>query len=241
MTCPTIVSSACELPRGSHAVSLHTSLQEAAEQAASFLAGAPSDQATRFWAPNEAHALFYREATEVVAARQVEAIEVLPREQVEFAEGKLRPIAPIREFITAHPEGVTAAAGTISQHWRPENVPPHLEYERWFEAQGRKGSRFLCPYDLRTVPPEMAVEVMRALGAYHSHLVLSATEDREARLLELFLFESIERMPQGLEETLEWSLEQKLIEWQPSTKTLALTPRGEDVIREWARTVPADW
>jgi hypothetical protein len=245
MTVPSVAVSATELPKGSHAAAFYADRVEAAEQAAAFLAGAPERQSARFWVPSDAAAEEYLEAAQVIAPSRVDAIEVLPTEQVEPTEGKLRPVAPVRAFIADHPEGVTAAGGTISYYWNRESVPEHLEYERWFDHERSAGagdeSRYLCPYDLRTVPPELAPRVMRELGASHSHVVLSASEEPGAHLLELFLFETTERIPSSLTETLAWAIREQFVEIDPASHVVGLTGKGEQIVREWGQGCIIDW
>jgi hypothetical protein len=245
MTVPSVAVSATELPKGSHAAAFYADRVEAAEQAAAFLAGAPEGQSARFWVPSDAAAQVYVEAAQMIAPSRVDSIEVLPTEQVEPTEGKLRPVAPVRAFLTEHPEGVTAAGGTISYYWNRESVPEHLEYEQWFNREIADGagdaSRFLCPYDLRTVPAELAPRVMRELGASHSHVVLSATEEPGAHLLELFLFESTELIPSSLTDTLAWAIRDELVQIDPASHTFDLTRKGEHVVREWSKGCSVDW
>jgi hypothetical protein len=231
-----VLASAREIPEGAHAVSFHVTRREAAEHAAAFLAGTPQGQAARYWVPDERLVEFYAGVAGEHAPDHVGCVGVLPKEQVEPLRGKLRPVAEVSEFIAEHPEGVTAAGDTISAYWTPTTAPDHLEYEEWFQSQPRQHSRFLCPYDLRSVPPELAPKVMRELGSHHTHVILSDASDDVARLLELFIFETTNDLPEELNVTLSWALREGLIEVEGSTHAFHLTPSGDRVVRSWSRT-----
>jgi hypothetical protein len=235
MTFPRTTEDARHLPANSHALSLHTTWEEAAEHAACFLAGTPVGQPARFWAPAGSAVPVYAEAVDLLAPQLRDSLYALSEAQVTLSEGKLRPIGEIARFFDDHPEGVTAGGGTLSLYWNAENLPQHLEYERWVNGQPRDASRLLCPYDLRRVPAERAVEAMRALGATHSHVVLSDAGDREAQMLQLFLFESIEHLPRSLEEGYHAAVREGLIRIDPASRSLDLTPEGVAAVREWAR------
>jgi hypothetical protein len=235
MTFPAIVNDPRQLPLNSHAVSFHVTWEEAAEHAASFLAGTPVGQPARFWAHAGSAVPVYADAVDLLAPQLRDSLYALTEEQVAASDGKLRPIPEIQRFFAAHPAGISAGGNTLSLYWNAENLPQHLEYERWVNEQPREASRLLCPYDLRRVPPERASEAMRALGASHSHVVLSDTDDREAQVLQLFLFESIEHLPRSLEEGYRAAVREGLVGIEPLRRSLDLTPEGVRAVREWSR------
>jgi hypothetical protein len=233
MSSPEVLASAQEIPEGAHCVSFHASRREAAEHAASFLAGASPGHAARYWVESDQLAEFYAGVAGQRAPEHVGCVAVLPKEQVEPVEGKLRPVAEVREFLTEHPDGVTAGAETISAHLTEGNTAEHMEYEAWFQAQSRGRSRFLCPYDLRAVPPEVATGILRELGAHHTHVILSDATDEIAQLLELFVFDSADHVPEELSITLAWALRQGLVEIKGPHRELRLTPAGDRTVRGW--------
>ena len=238
---PEVLDDLVHLPLGSHCVSFHASREEAADQAVSFLAGRPDGQAAAFWVADSSLLAYYDEKIAERAPEQVGCVHVLPHEQVGPVAGKLRPVEEVQEFLADHPEGVTGGADTLSLYWSPETIPDHLEYEAWFQQQPRDGSRFLCPYDLRRVPPESAPEVMRELGKNHSHAALSTSEEPAVRLLQLFVFGTAESLPSQLGETLTWARDTGLVEVGQPTDDLALTESGEEVVREWSGSAQLDW
>jgi hypothetical protein len=238
---PEIVSDLVELPPGSHCISFHTSREEASEHAVSFLAGNLPGMAAMYWVTDAGTADYYSNRLATQAPDQVGCVAILSHEQVESVEGKLRPVSEVTEFIRAHPEGVSAGADTISTYWAPENIPEHVEYESWFQEQPRSKSRFLCPYDLRKVPPEMAPKVLRELGAQHSHAALSRSPDPGVRLMQLFAFGTPAEIPPPLRDTYQWALEQSLISASDPIEEMALTPKGEQVVADWSRSATIDW
>jgi hypothetical protein len=231
---PEVLDDASQLPLGSHGLSLYSSLDEAAEHAASFLAGAPKGQKAIFWVANSALLPYYEAKVAEKTPSHLGCVVVLDTEQVHEVDGRLRPVEPVMNFIGAHPEGVTAAGGTISHYWGPDDLDDHLEYEGWFDEQPRDGSRFLCPYDLRSLPPDRAPEALRSLGRHHSHIVLSPSREPAARLLQLFLFETPDALPPELMETFRWAVSKGFISSAGPGFPLALTSAGDDVVREWS-------
>lgn len=227
------VEDASRLPLGSHALSLFASQQEAAAQAASFLAGAPPGQAASYWIPDQQLLPMYREAVEERDPDRVGAIQVLDGPQVRPVGPELRPVEEVLDLVRAHPEGVTAAGETITWYWTPEQVPSYLEYEEWFHQQARGASRFLCPYNLRNIPPEDAPAILRALGAHHSHVVLSSSTAETARVLQLFVFGTATDIPAPLRTDLAWAKERGLVSVDPATGLLELTEAGEDLLVDW--------
>jgi hypothetical protein len=236
-----VIADLRELPPGSHCVSFHASREEAARNAVSFIAGAPEGQATAYWVPDADVAAYYNLWLAREAPDHVGCVAILPHEQVAPDGGKLRPVEEIRQFIAGHPNGVTASGETITRYWNRANVPDHLEYEAWFQEQPMGTSRFLCPYDLRAVPPELAPQVLRELGSLHSHVVLSNSREPGARLLQLFVFPTIEEIPEPVEGTLGWALKKDLVEILRPVRELALTSSGETVVRDWGEHTTINW
>jgi hypothetical protein len=230
---PEVLGDLAHLPPGSHAIALYASREEAADQAVDFLSGSPEGQASSFWVGSPSLVPFYTERLELRAPEQVGCVHFLPHEQVETSDGRLRPVEEVLEFVGGHPEGVTGGADTITQYWGPGNVSEHLEYEAWFQAQPRERSRFLCPYDLRRVPPERAEEILRELGQHHSHVALSRSHAPAVRLLQLFLFGSPESLPPDLVGTAAWAEAEELIALDGSAGGFRITPKGEGVVSEW--------
>lgn len=237
---PQVVDDLVHLPLGSHCVSFHVSREEAADHAASFLAGTPEDQAASYWVGDASLLPYYEEKLAQAAPHQVGCVHLLDTEQVASEGGRLRPVPTVREFVGAHPEGVTAAGETLSLYWTRETIPEHLEYEQWFDALPRDDSRFLCPYDLRRVPPEMAPMVLRDLGAHHSHAVLSSSLEPAVRLLQLFVFATPAEVPDALKDTHRWALEHGLISSSAPEEEMSLTEAGTQIVHEWSRGTVVD-
>ena len=238
---PEVLDSLVELPLGSHCLSFHASQSEAAEQAADFLSGAPPEQPSAYWVPEPSLVPYYSARLAERTPEHVGCVQFLSHEQVERVDGRLRPVPEVLDFVRAHPDGVTAAGETLSFYWTPPTIPDHLEYEAWFEAQPRDGSRFLCPYDLRKVPPSVAPEVMRRLGSHHSHVALSKSPEPAVRLLQLFVFEDAHKVPEQLHETLGWALGTGLIEFPARDPTFLLSPKGEEVVHAWSQLAVIGW
>jgi hypothetical protein len=230
---PQVVDDLRELPTGSHCMSFHASREEAARHAVSFLAGTPEGQPAKYWVPDPGRAAYYQHWLASEAPDHVGCVAILSREQVEPVQGKLRPIEEIREFVGGHPDGVTGCGETITQYWTDATIPDHLEYEAWFEGQPRDASRFLCPYDLRAIPPVKAPDVIRDLGRHHSHVALSRSPEPAVRLLQLFAFPTVDETPAPLERTLRWALEKGLVVVD-SLRELSLTEAGERIVRTWS-------
>jgi hypothetical protein len=232
---PEVVESLEELELGSHCVSFHASREEARENAVAFLAGAPEGQPASYWVADPALKDYYSEEIVARTPDHLGCVYILPGPQVKWIEDRLRPVDEVLQFVGAHPEGVTAAGETITQYWAPQNVSDHLEYESWFEERPRENSRFLCPYDLRRIPPEVAPETLRELGLHHSHVALSHSQEPAARLLQLFIFGFADEMPPALRESLAWAEEAGLVVDRGRPLGLTLTPGGEEIIRAWSQ------
>ena len=237
---PEVLADPQELPRGGHLLSFHATPEEGSRHAARFLAGTPPGQAASYWVVDEPTRRSYREASVQQAPDHVGCIAILPHCQAAPSDGVLRPAKEVQDFLRDHPEGVTAAGETITHYWTPETIPQHLEYEAWFQDQDRERSRFMCPYDLREIPRDLAPRVLRELGAHHTHVVLADSQEPGVRLLELFVFPKVRDIPSVLDGALGWALKRDLVEVDPSSNELSLTPAGDAVIREWSdRTVVA--
>lgn len=238
---PELLGDLVHLPVGSHCVGFHVGRTEAADHAASFLAGTPAGQAASYWVADLPSQEIVRNRVATESPGHVGCVAVLSGEQVALVDGKLRPIDEILEFVGSHPEGVTAGGETIDRHWTPTDLPQHLEYEAWFQEQRRDGSRFLCPYDLRRVPAESAPQVLAELGAHHSHVVLSDSPEPAVRLLQLFVFGRAPDVPPALHETLGWAVSWGLVDVEARSRELSLARGGEDMVKEWGRTATIDW
>jgi hypothetical protein len=231
---PELVEDLSELPQGSHCLSLHLGRREAAEHAASFLAGTVDGQTASYWVGDSEAAESTRAAVLEQCPEHIGCVAILPHEQVEPDAGRLRPAHEIKEFLREHPGGVTAAGETLTMYWAPESMPAHLEYETWFQEQPRDSCRFMCPYDLRMIPAHLAPEVLRDLGAHHSHIALSSTRDPVAQTLELFVFPSAADLPSPLRMTLERSLNAGWVSLNEASGRLSLTSAGEEVVQQWS-------
>ena len=112
---PEVLNDLAHLPTGSHAIAFYASREEAAEQAADFLAGSPDGQAASFWVADASLVPLYSERLAVRAPEQVGCVHVLDHEQVQPMDGKLRPVAEVLDFVGSHPDGVTGGADTITE------------------------------------------------------------------------------------------------------------------------------
>jgi hypothetical protein len=235
MSPPEVLESPRDVPLGGHAISFHASPEEAAEHAISFLEGTPSGQSAMYWVANAAAADRHAVVAQQRVPQHVGCVAILATEQVEETEGKLRPVGEVRRFVSEHPEGVSAGADTLSDYWTRDTMSRHLEYEAWFDEQPREGSRFICPYALDRVPPDMAPRVLRELGSVHSHVILSESDEPGVRLLQLFIFDRVSGIPERLEAELGWAVRLGLVRVEPDTSALSLTHAGDQVVAAWAR------
>ena len=112
-------------------------------------------------------------------------------------------------------------------------MPDYLEHERWFPEQARGASRFLCPYNLRDIPAEDAPEILRALGARHSHVVLSSSSATTARVLQRFVFATARAIPATLRPELDWALGEGYVTVDGGTDRLSRTPKGAERVVDW--------
>jgi hypothetical protein len=231
---PKVLGDLSELPLGSHALGLYSGREEAAVQAMEFIAGAPTGQAPSFWVPDPETAEEYNRRLREAVPQHAGCVVPLDHPQVEPHGGKLRPATEILQFLSRHPDGVTAGADTLSRSWRPGNISERLEYEAWFEDQPRANSRFLCPYDLRTVPIEEAPAILSDLGRHHSHVVLSSSPEPAVRLLQLFVFGRLGEIPTEGRNDLEWAQSEGLVGRSAPDEPLRLSEAGRSVVREWA-------
>jgi hypothetical protein len=229
------VSEAKDLPHGCHALGLYATPEEAAELTTDFLIGAPVDQAAKVFVPDEEREAVDLKAIERRAPGRRGSLERLPAGQVARAEGHLRPVPAVRDFVAAHPEGVTAAGDTLSLETSLAHSEELLEYESWFDEQPRERSRFMCPYDLRLIPVDQAPEFLRGLARVHSHVVLSRTPDPEVRLLQVFLFDSLEDPPSEVAESIQWAVDSGYLYRRHPEGALELTPWGSVLLERWSQ------
>ena len=224
-----------EVPVGGHCVSFHATQEEAADQAASFVAGAAPSQAASYWVPQPGLLPLYRDRMASMDARRVRSIRVLAGPQVHRVGQRLRPVEEVAAFVERHPEGVTGGAETISWYWTADDIKDHLEYEQWFQLQPRAHSRFLCPYDLRRIPADDALPILRELVGHHSHLVLSRGRDESIRLLQLLLFSDAREIPPWLASDLAWGLRSGYVTVGEHTGHLSMTTEGHQLLDAWRR------
>lgn len=235
-----VVQDLRRLPAGSHCLGLHAGPEEAAEHAVLFIAGTPEGVEPSYWVGDPELADYYNERLAFHAPDHMGCVSALDREQLRSVDGRLRPVPEIQEFVSTHPEGVAGGADTISAYWTAENLPEHLEYEAWFHVQPRRRSRFLCPYDLRRIPLAPALHVLRQLGAHHSHVVLSASNEPAVRLLQLFVFATPADVPLPLKESHRWASEEQLLHAGSPTEPLSLTASGSELVRRWSEAAPVN-
>lgn len=224
---PLIVQDLSELPLGSHCLELHSSEDEAADHAAAFLAGADDPKATSYWVADDKLLAFNQDRMARRDPALPTVLHTLEGPQAVPTDGKLRPTREVIRFIRAHPEGVTAGAATITRYWSREQIPAYLEYEQWFHQQARDQSRFLCPYDLRRVPVDLAPTVLPELVSHHSHLTLSTGPHPMALLVQFLAFPSQARVPEDLRRALAWSVQEGLIELKGAERRPVLALKGE--------------
>jgi hypothetical protein len=234
-----VVDDPADLPLGSHALSFHSSQREAADQAIAFLDGRPVGQPAAYWVAERGLLRYYRDESGVGGSAASESVRVLRGPQVRLLRGRLRPVESVRRFVAAHPEGVTAAGETLTRYWTPHNILDHLEYEAWFNRQPWRNSRFLCPYDLRRIPPDMAPRLLRALASHHSHVVLSRAADPAGWLLQLFAFGTPENLPDEVRSILDWAAESGWTRVHARSGEIGLTPAGRRMVLDWYRAAPA--
>jgi hypothetical protein len=229
------------LPVGCHALGLYSGPVEAEWQAVRFVSTAPRTAPPVFFVHDQPTADRYNSRLSKTAPDRVGCVVALGHEQVETVKGKLRPVREVQDTLSRHPEGMTAGGDTLSMYLTPESTPAHLEYEEWFDAQPRSGSRFICPYDLRNLPVESAPEILADLGRHHSHVVLSSSPEPAVRLLQLFIFGSRAAVPERLGEDVGWAEENGYIPSSTSNAPLTLTPEGQQVVCEWSDRTTVDW
>lgn len=230
---PGILESPALLGIGTHALCLHATLEEAEEHAVEFLEGTPEDQAALYWVPDSDLAEEYDRRILAESPRLAGSVFVLPHPPAESDPGPRRPTAEMRAAVAEHPEGLTAADATTSRFWTPPTIPEYLESEAWFDGQPRARSRFLCPYDLRQIPPALAPRVLRDLGDHHSHVILSHDDHPAVQLMQLFVFGTVDTVPDPLQGVLRWALAEKLLELVGPAGEIAPTLLGDFLIHRW--------
>ncbi len=227
---PELISDLSKLPTGSHCLELFASEDEAADRAAAFLAGAEDPKATSYWVADERLVAVNRQQVARRDPRHEGNVHRLRGPQVVRRDGVLRPTGEIIRFVRDHPEGVTGgAASAITGYWTREEIPAYLEYEEWFHRQARGRSRFLCPYDLRKVPVDLAAEVLPQLARHHSHLVLSSVRHPTTLLVQLLVFPRADSVPKELRKVLDWALREGLVGLEGREKRPVLARKGEDL------------
>ena len=226
---PQLISDLSKLPTGSHCLELFASEAEAADRAAAFLAGAEDPEATSYWVADDRLVALNRQQVARRDPRHEGNVHHLRGPQVVRREGVLRPTGEILRFVRNHPEGVTGGAAAITGYWTREEIPAYLEYEEWFHRQARGRSRFLCPYDLRKVPVDLAAEVLPELARHHSHLVVSTVRHPTTLLVQLLVFPSAESVPEKLRKVLDWALRGGLLGLEGREKRPVLARKGENL------------
>jgi hypothetical protein len=224
-----------QVPVGAHCLSLHATQEEAADHAAAFLSGSPPEHATSYWVAQAGLVPLYRERIGAVDPRHVRSIRVLAGPQVHRVDHRLRPVEEITSFFERHPEGATCGADTITWYWTPDDIRDHLEYEQWFQLQPRVRNRFLCPYDLRRIPLDDAVPVLRELADHHSHLVFSRDRQNPIRLLQLMIFVNTDDIPTTMSSDLDWAVDAGYATVGDETGSLSPTLTGRDLLESWGR------
>ncbi len=232
-----LVEDLATLPLSAHGLSLHSSRGEAARHAAEFIAGTTAWQAAAYWVPDAATAGSHAAEIADRAPDHVGCVAIMSHEQVAEEHGKLRPVPEVLAFLREHPNGVTAAGETLSQYLDRKNLDQHLEYERWFQDQPRDRSRFLCPYDLRRLPPERAPHALRELGEHHTHVAISRDPHPVVQMLQLFLFRRAKELPPALVPTFADAVRRNAIRVDPGTGEFSLTPAGEAAVQSWSDSV----
>jgi hypothetical protein len=225
---PKLVEDLAELPKGSHCLSFYASETEASDQVAAFLAGADDPEAARYWVTNDQLLAFNRDRVGRRDPALAGRIEALGGPQAVPRDGKMRPTTEVIRFVEAHPEGVTAGGGTITHYWSREQIPAYLEYEAWFHQQARERSRFLCPYDLRKMPADLAPTVLPNLASHHSHLIASKERHPMALLVQFLVFPSADQVPERLRTALTWCVDEGLIELRGPERQPVLVAKGEE-------------
>ncbi|HTP54251.1 MAG TPA: hypothetical protein VML94_04705 [Thermoplasmata archaeon] len=220
-----------QLPTGAHCLDLFSSEDEAAEHATAFLAGALDPDASSYWVAGNSLLAYCQEKASERDPSLSDRFHVLDGPQVLPTHGKLRPAPEVVRFLKAHPDGVTAAAATITEYWTREQIPGYIEYERWFDEQERSSSRFLCPYDLRKVPTDLAASVLPQLIASHSHVALSKYPNPASQMLQLLIFPQRDLVPSEFRPLLDWGLTERNLLWKATDDGLELTAQGEHFAR----------
>ncbi|MDE1836846.1 MAG: hypothetical protein KGJ23_09545 [Euryarchaeota archaeon] len=229
---PLLISDLSKLPLGSHCLSLYASQDEAADRAAAFLAGAEDPRSARYFVAGDRLLAFTRrKVRERSRARSSCVNDLRGPQAVRQRDGRFRPAPEVIQFVSEHPEGVSAGGQTITRYWRRETVPDHLEYEEWFDRQPRSTSRFLCPYDLREVPVDLAATTLLELAHHHSHLVLSNAAEPASLLLQLLALPAGTPLPPFHQRVRAWCLEEGLVEEEGRTNPLVLTVEGATFAR----------
>lgn len=236
---PEVVSDLAELPPGSHCLSFYASDEEAADQAAAFLAGAEDPRSATYWVADGKLLAYTRKRVRARAPAMTSRVKVLGGPQAVRTGAHFRPTVEVVRFVSEHPEGVTAAGQTITRYWTRETIPGHVEYEQWFHQQPRRNCRFLCPYDLRRVPADLAGKVLPMLAQNHSHMALSKVPDPASLILQLSVSPRLADVPKELEGILNWSLTQGFTKLDKDRSAVSMALEGEQFAKA-LRAFPGD-
>jgi hypothetical protein len=234
------VTSAEDLPPGSHSIELYASRPEAARHMASFLKGAKDrHQAAAIFSGDDEMIRLYREALTERAPEMVSALRRIQRAHVRPTAEGLRPIDEVGAFASAHPEGATMCGDTIPSLLNRRTLSSVLAYEDWFDTLRPFYHRGLCPYDLGSFPVAQAPDAFASLAQAHTHVVLSTDPQPASQFLQLLVMPYVENPP---EEHLGWlarAVDEGLIQERPDGESgMDLTPRGE-VFARALRGLPA--
>ncbi len=236
---PTVLEDPEQLPPGSHCLSLYASDEEAALRAAAFLAGAEDPSRATYYVSGERLLAYTRRHVRARSPRLAQRVRDLGGPQTVREGPYFRPAAEVVRFVREHPEGVSTGGQTITQYWSRETIAGHLEYEQWFQQQPREGSRFLCPYDLREVPVDLAPRVLANLALHHSHIIFSTAPEPASQVLQLATSPRLEEMSPTLERSARWCLQEGFATVEAGSGTLTLAERGESFARA-LRSFPAE-
>ncbi|HXW67353.1 MAG TPA: hypothetical protein VEL82_05715 [Thermoplasmata archaeon] len=236
-----VLTDPASLPVGCHALGIYSDASEQESHAVRFLSGAPAGTPAVYFVHDPKIAEQYNARLAHDVPDRAGSVVSLGHEQVEPDHGKLRPAKEVREYISHHPQGMTAGGDTLSMYLAPDTADAHLEYESWFDDQPRDASRFICPYDIRSIPIDAAPEILSDLGRHHSHVVLSSSPEPAVRLLQLFIFGTRADVPDRLGADLRWAQEKEYLRPAGARDSLELTDAGREIVREWSDRTTVDW
>lgn len=221
-----VLDDPADLPIGCHAFSFHASVEEAADHASGHLWNSPTIDQGAYWIGTGRPRAPYEEAILRRRPEMLTALRSLETPSTEATDGALRPIKEVVAWVENHPDGVVAAAETLSWYWDPIHAPMNIAYEQWFHTLERRHSRFLCPYDLRRVPIGVAGLVLPKLRRVHTHLVLSTDRRPEIRVMQLLAFQGESELPELLAGDMERGILEGHFDRGAPGAGLRLTPLG---------------